>query len=432
MDTSNSPLSWSERLDRAAACTNVVDEHGDGASRAPEIVPVSSESEAVRAVSDIALVHDWLPVYAGAERVLEQMIHTFPQSSLYSLIDYVPEDQRGFLQDKPVQTSLIQSLPFSKRWYRYYLPIAPFAIEQFDLREHDVVVSSSYAVAKGILTRSDQLHVSYVHSPMRYAWDLYHDYLEQSNMSTGVRGAMARVIMHYMRLYDAASSPRVDVYVANSRYVARRIWKTYRRRAKVVYPPVDVDAFSLQRKKEDYYLTMARLVPYKRVDLIVDAFSAMPDKELIVIGDGPELEDLKRKAGPNVTLLGRQPDEAVQYYMQHARAFVYAAEEDFGIAPVEAQACGTPVIAYGKGGVRESVIHGKTGLFFSHQTVKDIAEAVATFETEAHRFDPDGIRAHAERFGPTRFRDEFKQLVEKSYHAFQVDMPWEADALPGT
>ncbi|HKL87673.1 MAG TPA: glycosyltransferase, partial [Salinibacter sp.] len=233
----------------------------------------------------VGLVHDWLPVYAGAERVLEQMLHVFPESALYSLIDFVPPEQRDFLQGRPVETSFIQRLPFARRHYRHYLPLAPMAIEQFDLSEHDVVISSSYAVAKGVLTRPDQLHISYVHSPIRYAWDLYHQYMEQGRFGW-LRGMLARMVLHYMRLYDVSTAPRVDLFVANSQYVARRIWKTYRRPAAVIYPPVDVDRFELQPEKDSFYLTMSRLVPYKRIDLIVEAFSEMPDKELVVIGDG--------------------------------------------------------------------------------------------------------------------------------------------------
>jgi len=215
----------------------------------------------------------------------------------------------------------------------------------------------SYAVAKGVLTRADQLHISYVHSPIRYAWDLYHDYMKRGRLS-GLRGMVARVVLHYLRMYDVTTAPRVDVFLANSQHVARRIWKTYRRPAQVVYPPVDIERFTRRDKKEDYYLTMSRLVPYKRVDLIVKAFSEMPDKELVVIGDGPEYEAIKRLAGPNVTMLGYQPDDAVTYYMQRARAFLFAAEEDFGIVPVEAQACGTPVIAYGRGACRKRSCRG--------------------------------------------------------------------------
>jgi len=374
-----------------------------------------------RAPSSVGFVHDWLPVYAGAERVLEQMIHTFPEAELYSLIDYVPEEQRGFLQGKDVETSFIQRLPFSKSKYRYYLPFAPLAIEQFDLSAHDVVVSSSYAVAKGVLTRADQLHVSYVHSPIRYAWDLYHDYLREGGYDRGTRGLFARLVLHYMRLFDATSANRVDVFVANSRHVARRIRKTYRRPAQVIYPPVDVHRFQMQEQKESFYLAMSRLVPYKRIDLIVEAFSEMPDKELVVIGDGPEAAKIKALAGPNVTMLGFQPDDAVEYYMSRARAFVFAAEEDFGIVPVEAQACGTPVIAYGCGGACETVVPGKTGLFFPKQSVEHLKAAVHEFEMTRDHYDPEVIRANAERFSPEAFRAAFSSLVRQEYAIFSAE-----------
>jgi len=365
----------------------------------------------------VGLVHDWLPVYAGAERVLEQMIRVFPESDLYSLIDFVPEDQRAFLQGHPVETSFIQRLPFARRLYRHYLPLAPLAVEQFDLTDHDVVISSSYAVAKGLLTRADQLHISYVHSPARYAWDLYHEYMEDG-LPWGPRRAVARLVLHYLRLYDVTAASRVDLFLANSKTVARRIWKTYRRRAHVLYPPVDVDRFTVKTQKENYYLTMSRLVPYKRVDLIVKAFAEMPEKELVVIGDGPEHDALARMAGPNVTLLGYQPDEAVTYYMQNARAFVFAAEEDFGIVPVEAQACGTPVIAYGRGGAQETVVPGTTGVFFAEQTVDHLTAAVDEFEQIRSRLNPADMRAQAERFAVPVFRKRFSEFVQQSYSNF--------------
>ena len=369
----------------------------------------------------MGLVHDWLPVYAGAERVLEQMINVMPEASLYSLIDFVPEEQRAFLQGKSVNTSFIQGMPFAESSYRYYLPLAPFAIEQFDLSDHDVVLSSSYAVAKGALTRSDQLHLSYVHSPIRYAWDLQFQYLDQRGLRTGLRGLLARMVLHYMRLFDATSADRVDAFAANSQYVARRIWKTYRRKAQVIYPPVDTERFTLHEDKDSFYLAMSRLVEYKRMDLIVEAFSDMPDKELIVIGDGPEFDRLNAIAGPNVSLLGRQPDDAVEYYMQHAQAFVFAAEEDFGIVPVEAQACGTPVIAYGKGGARETVVPDSTGLFFNKQSAESLKDAVRRFEKTRDQFVPGRIREHAEQFSVERFRRELALWVEASYGAFQED-----------
>jgi len=382
---------------------------GDGSDASP--------SRAHLRPDRVGFVHDWLPVYAGAERVLEQMIHVFPDSHIYSLIDFIEEDARGFLQDCPVTTSFIQHLPFSKRLYRNYLPLAPMAIEQFDLTSHDVIVSSSYAVAKGVLTRSDQLHISYVHSPIRYAWDLYHDYMTQSGMGR-LPSVLARILLHYLRLYDVSTASRVDLFVANSKHVARRIWKTYRRPAQVVYPPVDVDRFTVKEEKDTFYLTMSRLVPYKRIDLIVRAFTEMPDKELFVIGDGPEFAALKRLAGPNVTLLGYQPDEAVTYYMENARALVYAAEEDFGIVPVEAQACGTPVVAYGRGGIQETVIPGVTGVFFPEQTVEHLKEAIRAFEGIRSELSAGEIRAQAEQFAVPVFRRAFSRLVHGAYADF--------------
>ena len=365
-----------------------------------------------------AIVHDWLPVYAGAERVLEQMLALLPEADLYSLIDFLPKDQRAFLGGKPVETSFIQKLPFARKSYRYYLPFTPLAIEQFDLTGYDIVVSSSYVVAKGALTAADQLHVCYTHSPIRYAWDLHFQYLREGKLERGLRSALARFILHYMRLYDATTANRVDVFVANSRNVAQRIWKTYRRPAEVIHPPVDTEAFSLYTQKEDYYLTVSRLVPYKRIDLIVEAFAEMPDRELIVVGDGPEIKKIRAKATPNVGVLGYQPFEAVVHYMQQARAFVFAAEEDFGIVPVEAQACGTPVIAYGKGGALETVIPGETGLFFYEQTAKSIIEAVRSFESVRTRLSAERIREQAEKFSKERFQHEFNQLLSREYSRF--------------
>ncbi len=379
----------------------------------------------------IGIVHDWLPVYAGAERVLGEMLSACPDSDLYSLIDFLSPDQRAFLGGKSVRTSFIQRLPFAKRKYRYYLPLAPYAIEQFDLTGYDIVVSSSYVVAKGVLTTSDQLHISYVHSPVRYAWDLHFQYLRDGNLERGATGHLARAILHYLRLFDAVSANRVDVFVANSQNVARRIWKTYRRKAEVIYPPVDTEAFSLCPDKENYYVTMSRLVPYKRVDLIVEAFAQMPDKELVVIGDGPEFKAIAARATPNVTMLGYQPFEAVRHYLRRAKAFVFAAEEDFGIVPVEAQACGTPVIAFGKGGALETVVPDETGLFFAEQTVENLKEAVYRFESRNRYFDPEHIRSNAERFSKERFRQAFSRLIESKYEEFVARKKAESLYLAG-
>jgi glycosyltransferase involved in cell wall biosynthesis len=361
----------------------------------------------------VALVHDWLPVYGGAERVLGEMIGLIPDADLFSLIDFVPDGDRAFLAGKDVKTSFIQRLPWARRAYRHYLPLAPLAIESFDLRAYDVVVSSSYVVAKGVLTSPDQLHVSYVHSPIRYAWDLQATYLEQAGMVRGVRSSAARLILHYLRMFDAVSASRVDHYVANSHHVARRIRKTYRRDCDVVYPPVDTDAFTPQDKKDSFYITTSRLVPYKRVDLIARAFAAMPDKELIIIGDGPEMKRVRAAAGPNVTVLGQQPFDVVRHYLQHARGFVFAAEEDFGIAPVEAQACGTPVVALGRGGATETVVDGETGVFFREQSVEALCAAIDRFERIRDRLDPERVRQQAELFSRDRFRESFAAVLDR-------------------
>jgi glycosyltransferase involved in cell wall biosynthesis len=384
----------------------------------PSESPVSNGTGAP--VGNVAVVHDWLPVYAGAERVLEQILAVLgEEADLFSLIDYLPDDQRGFLDGRPVETSFIQRLPFSKNKYRYYLPLAPLAIERFDFSDYDVVVSSSYAVAKGALTSARQLHICYMHSPARYAWDLRNQYKKRDKMGGGVRGMLTGLVLHYFRLFDVSSANRVDTFVANSENVARRIWNTYRREARVIYPPVETERFALHAEKENYYVALSRLVPYKRMDVVVEAFNAMPGKELLVIGEGPQLGELEKKAGPNVRLLGYQPNEAVTHYLQRARALVFAAEEDFGIVPVEAQACGTPVIAYGRGGALETVRPGETGVFFEEQTAGSLARAVRRFEARRGKLRaPAGIRRHAEGFSVERFRREMRAFIEEEHAAF--------------
>lgn len=384
----------------------------------PVAQPFVVGGQALTSNVSTAVVHDWLPVYAGAERVLEQVINVVPECAVYSLIDFLPDDQRHFLKGKTVNTSFIQNLPFARSKYRFYLPFVPFATEQFNLTDYDVVISSSYVAAKGVLTTADQFHLSYVHSPVRYAWDLHFQYLKEGNLEKGVKGLFAKMILHYMRLFDVASANRVDHYVANSKTVARRIWKTYRRKAEVVYPPVDTEAFSLQPQKEDFYLTASRLVPYKRIDLLVDTFAQMPDKQLVVIGDGPEYDKIAAKATDNVKMLGHQPFDNLKHHMQHAKAFLFAAEEDFGIVPVEAQACGTPVVAFGKGGATETVIPGETGIFFFDQTVDSVKQAIETLENSYPRLSPERIRENALRFSKERFQEELGQVIDRAYSAF--------------
>ncbi|MDB4973083.1 MAG: glycosyl transferase [Myxococcaceae bacterium] len=375
----------------------------------------------------VAIVHEWLVNYAGSERVLEQLLRVFPRAELFCVVDFLSNAERaGFLGGRRPQTSFIQHLPHAREKFRSYLPLMPLAIEQHDVSEFDIVISSSHAVAKGVLTGPNQVHVSYVHSPMRYAWDLQHQYLRESGLISSPRGWVAKAILHYMRLWDERTSHGVDHFIANSEFIARRIAKVYRREARVIYPPVDMAAFPLREQKQSYYLTASRMVPYKRVPLIVEAFAKMPQHRLVVLGDGPELDRVKSLATPNVELRGHQSHELLREAMQNAKAFVFAAEEDFGITPVEAQACGTPVIALGRGGCLEtiqSLDHAErpTGVFFEEQTVESLCAAVQRFERHQHRFDPAACRANAEQFSEARFAEEIRCFVERAWtqHADQ-------------
>ncbi|NYT46306.1 glycosyltransferase family 4 protein [Alcaligenaceae bacterium] len=372
----------------------------------------------------IAIVHEWLTTYAGAERVLEQMLMQYPEADLFSVCDFLPESERGFLGGRQPTTTFIQNLPGARKRYRNYLPIMPLAIEQLDLSACDVAITSAHAVAKGVLTGPDQLHISYVHSPVRYAWDLQHLYLHESGLDRGVKGWIAKWMLHKMRLWDLRTANGVDQFVANSQFIARRIRKVYRREAAVIYPPVDVSSFTLQEQKEDFYLTASRLVPYKKVDAIVDAFAAMPNRQLVIIGDGPDMARIRAKAPANVKLLGYQSFSVLRDTMQQAKAFVFAAEEDFGITPVEAQACGTPVIAFGKGGALET-LRGlddgqPTGVFFYEQTPQAIKAAVEAFDAVQGQLSPAACRDNALRFAPERFRQELSDLVEGCWSEFQL------------
>jgi glycosyltransferase involved in cell wall biosynthesis len=401
----------------------------------------------------IAVIHDWLIVYAGAERVLEQILRCYPEADLYAVVDFLEDAERDFLEGRRATTTFIQHLPFAKAKYRGYLPLMPLAVEQLDISSYDLVISSSHSVAKGVLTGPDQLHISYVHSPIRYAWDLQHQYLRESGLDRGAKGWFARWMLHRIRQWDMRTTNGIDAFVANSQFIARRIWKVYRREATVIYPPVDVETYTIQDKKEDFYLTASRMVPYKRMPMIVEAFAAMPARHLVVVGDGPEMNKVKGAAAGtlNIEILGFQPHDILREYMMKARAFVFAAEEDFGIVPVEAQACGTPIIALARGGVRETVkdltgtksrqrlavvgnsaVSGMeiddqsdlqtdvpTGILFKEQSVEALIDAVEHFESHTELFDPREIRHHAERFSAPRFREEFSEFVESRWSEFE-------------
>lgn len=371
----------------------------------------------------IGIVADWFVTYAGSEKVVAEFIKLFPQSELYSVVDFLSKESKTHFNNKSITTTFIQNLPKAKKKYQTYLPLMPLAIEQLDVSKHDIILSSSHAVAKGVLTGPDQLHISYIHSPIRYAWDLQHQYLREAGLNKGIKAMLARLVLHKIRMWDCRTANGVDHFIANSNFIARRINKVYGRKADVIYPPVDVERFTLQNNKQEYYLTASRMVPYKRMDLIVEAFSHMPDKKLVVIGDGPEMNKIKAKASKNIELLGYQSNAALQEHMQNAKAFVFAAEEDFGITPVEAQACGTPVIAYGKGGALETIrplgSDKPTGVFFYKQDVESILAAVSLFEMRSEDILPENCRYNALRFSVDRFNNEINLYVQNKWDLFE-------------
>ena len=371
----------------------------------------------------VAIVHEWLEHYAGSERVIEQLLIMYPQAEIFAIVDFMPQAERSMLGGRPVRTTFIQKLPFARRCFRYYLGLMPVAIEQLDLSGFDLVISSNHAVAKGIITGPDQVHVCYVHSPMRYAWDMQAAYLRQGGIERGLRGLYARWLLHRLRNWDVRSAAGVDVFVANSSYIARRIRKVYRRNATVVFPPVDIDRFEMSAAPRQDYVVVSRLVPYKRIDLVVEAFRRMPERVLHVAGDGPERERIAALAdnAPNIILHGRVSDEEVLRMMRQARAFVFAAEEDFGIAMVEAQACGTPLIVFGRGGACDIVrdmgdAGGATGVFFDEQGADAIITAVERFESIQDRITPQACHANAQRFSQSAFRQSMSRVVEQALH----------------
>ena len=362
----------------------------------------------------VAIVHDWLVVNGGAEKVLQNLLDLFPSADLFTLVDFLPKKDRSWLGERKITTSFIQNLPMSKTKFRNYFPLFPIAIEQLDVTDYDLVLSSSYSVAKGIITGPEQLHICYCHSPARYAWDLQFQYLKESGLHKGLKSLIVRYFLHKFRIWDYRTSNGVDLFIANSAFIQKRIKKCYGRESELIFPPVDLTKFTLETEKSDFYLTASRLVPYKRIDLIVAAFAKTPKRNLKVIGDGPDMNKILSiaKEFSNIEILGFQSDAILQDNMRKAKAFVFAAEEDFGIIPVEAQASGTPVIAFGRGGCLETVKDSITGIHFLSQNVDSINDAIDRFEC-ATLAEPFEIREYAKRFSKEAFKLGIKSLVEK-------------------
>ena len=377
----------------------------------------------------VALVHDWLDAPGGGEAVLASLLKLFPNAPIFTLVDFLTPDERAPFGAAAIHTSPLQRMPGARRWFRYAAALAPTFIERLDVSRYDIVVSDSHAIAKGVRTRGGQMHICYCHSPARFAWTMETTYRDRAASGNRWRARLAQKAQARFRAWDLAASRKVDHFVANSRHIAAAIERCYGRDATVIYPPVDVDRFddAGRGERDDAYVTVSRLVPYKRIDLLIEAFRGMPQRRLVIIGDGPERARLARSVPPNVTLAGRLDDAQTAKAVGKARAFVFVAHEDFGIAPVEAQAAGTPVIAFREGGSSETIRDLgdplPTGVLFDEQTPAAIADAIDRFE--ATTIDSDACRINATRFAAPRFRAEFAahfdSLVSKRQGASRTD-----------
>ncbi|MBD3413594.1 MAG: glycosyltransferase [Candidatus Aminicenantes bacterium] len=359
----------------------------------------------------VALVHDWLTGRRGGEKVLEVLSELFPDASLFTLVHF-PGTQIKELEQKQIITSFIQKMPFLKTKYRSYLPLYPIASELFDLQDYDLIISSSHCVAKGIIPRPDALHISYVHSPMRYAWNQYFSYFSAHRLNVFSR-LLIPPIMHWLRIWDESSSQRVDHFIANSKTVAQRIRKYYGRNSDVINPPVNTDFFQPGSQTKDYYLIVSALVPYKRIDLAVEAFNRTGDI-LYIVGTGPDRKKLKKKARDNIHFLGKVSAEDLLRVYQQAKALIIPGEEDFGINSLEAQSCGVPVIAFGRGGATETVIPGSTGLFFRQLNVKSLMSALDKFKKLT--FNKTEIRKNTIGYSRVRFKKRISSFIQEKWN----------------
>ncbi|WOJ88575.1 glycosyltransferase [Methylocapsa polymorpha] len=357
----------------------------------------------------VAIIHYWLVSMRGGEKVLEALCKLFPDADIFTHV-YNPDAVSDTIRRHKVTTTFINSLPFARRNYKRYLPLMPIALEQIDLRGYDLIISSESGPAKGVIPPAGAVHICYCHSPMRYIWNMFHDYRDRAGFITGL---LMPPLAHYLRTWDSVASMRVDHFIANSQTVAARIEKYYRRDAAVIHPPVDADAFETvpAAEVEDYYLLAGELVGYKRPDLAIEAFNASR-RRLVVIGGGEMLPEIRRSAGPTIKVLGPQPFEALRRHYARCRALIFPGEEDFGIVPVEVMASGRPVIAYGRGGATETLTEGVSGLFFYEQTAAAIEQAVCEFEQM--RFDPNLIKAQAAKFHIDIFASEITAVLENA------------------
>ncbi|MCJ7579862.1 MAG: glycosyltransferase [Candidatus Aminicenantes bacterium] len=361
----------------------------------------------------VALVHDWLTGQRGGEKVLEVLCEIFPEAPIFTLFHF-PGSQREAIEEKEIFTSFLQKMPFLRRKYRSYLPLFPLAAELFDLQDFDMVVSSSHCVAKGIIPRPDALHVCYIHSPVRYAWNQYFAYFSPQKLGFFSRKIIPFSI-HKLRLWDESSSHRVDHFIANSKTTSQRVQKYYRRQSDVIHPPVDTEFFQPDDQQEDYFLIVSALVPYKKIELAIQTFNKN-GKVLKIVGQGPEYRRLKKISKTNIQFLGSIDENSLRMAYQRAKALIMPGEEDFGINALEAQACGIPVVSYARGGALETVIAGETGVFFHDLSADSLSEALG--KLESLKFDKKTIRSHAQKYSREKFKEYIYEFLEKKWNDF--------------
>lgn len=413
------------------AGTGVSEELLSPAGRSEQFNPATGTPALIRG-KKIAIVHDWCPSFRGGERVLVELCRTFENADVFTLFDFLPDDvKEQYFKDVEFYASVANGLPFIQRYYRALFFACPFLIEQFDVTQYDAVVSSSAAFARGVITRPDQVHVSYVHSPVRYAWDEQFSYLQQGNLGYGPKGLMFRYFLHHLRIWDSRTAHGPNELIANSNFVRQRIRRIYGRDSRVVFPPVHFDELKFNSTKDDYYVTASFLAPYKRTDLVIEAFNQMPDRKLVVVGDGQQSKELRKLAGPNIHFAGFLPREDYVETVANAKALVFAGCEDFGIALAEAQFCGTPVIAFGRGGARDIVRNlgnekWPTGVLFNRQTAASVCEAVEYFEQHREKMSPDACRRNALRFAPDRFRAQIAHAFNEASASLYDDQDMRA------
>ncbi len=360
----------------------------------------------------IAIVHDWFDKPGGAERVVKNLLDIFPDADIFAIVDFFSEtDREKYLCGKRVKTTFIQHLPFAKKKFRGYFPLFPYAVESLDLRNYDIVISSSHAFAKGVITHPSQKHICYCYTPMRYIWDMQSDYFQDHSIK-GLKRLYLSYLFHKMRIWDRSNSTSVDRFISISSFISKRVSKYYGRESVVIHPPVDTERFKYHIEKDDYYFTASRLVPYKKIRLIAETF-AKNGKKLIIAGDGPDSDEIRKRIGGNSVMLGAVSDSEMVDLMQRAKAFIFASFEDFGIVPVESMACGTPVIAYGKGGASDTVEDGVSGILFEEQSVESLQNAIDRFESM--HFDSKKVSESAKRFSEERFKEEMKKLFSDEY-----------------